>query len=229
MDLVSRKLEDAGYKIFARDMPAVGSTSPSKDLTEDIAALRSLVEQAIGDGNNVIPIVHSWGGIVACTGLSGLGKKERAAEGKKGGIVRVGYMAAFIVPEGTSLMDAIGGADPEWFNIQGELLYATDASIFYNDLPEKEQQDWFSKLQSQTLATFHTKTTAATWRQIPTSYLVCEDDRAIPAFAQDAMIKAVQDAGAEIDVTRFKASHSPFLSMPEETAGWIRRVAGEKV
>ena len=43
------------------------------------------------------------------------------------------------------------------------------------------------------------------------------------------MIKGVQEAGADIEVQRMKASHSPFLSQPDETVEWIRRVAGEKV
>jgi hypothetical protein len=54
---------------------------------------------------------------------------------------------------------------------------------------------------------------------------VCEDDQAIPAFAQDAMIQGVKEAGAEIEVQRIKASHSPFLSRPDETVEWILSVA----
>jgi hypothetical protein len=118
MDAVSSKLEQLGYTIHARQMPAVGASNPPKDLSEDVAVARSLVEEAIGSGNDVIAIVHSWGGIVAGTGFVGLGKKEREAEGKKGGLIRVGYLAAFIVPEGVSLLDAIGGSPPPWFDIQ---------------------------------------------------------------------------------------------------------------
>jgi pimeloyl-ACP methyl ester carboxylesterase len=118
MDTVSSKLEQLGYTIHARQMPAVGASNPPKDLSEDVDVARSLVEEAIGSGNDVIAIVHSWGGIVAATGFVGLGKKEREAEGKKGGLIRVGYLAAFIVPEGVSLLDAIGGSPPPWFDIQ---------------------------------------------------------------------------------------------------------------
>ena len=118
MATVTSKLESLGYTIHARQMPGVGASNPPKDLSEDVAALRTIVEEAIGSGNDVMAIVHSWGGIVAGTGLVGLGKKEREAEGKKGGVVRVGYLAAFIVPEGVSLIDAIGGVNPPWFDVQ---------------------------------------------------------------------------------------------------------------
>ncbi|KAF2031624.1 alpha/beta-hydrolase [Setomelanomma holmii] len=230
MDAVFSKLQNLGYTVHARQMPAVGASNAPKDLTEDVAAARSLVEEAIGSGNDVVAIAHSWGGIVAGTGLVGLGKKEREAEAKKGGLTRVGYMAAFIVPEGVSLHNAIGNRDPPWFDVQEPYVYAKDPAVFYNDLPESEQQDYYKKLMSHSYATFHDKTKAASWRKIPTSYWLCEDDQAIPASAQEAMIKGVQDAGAEIEVQRVKAGHSPFLSRPDETAEWIVRVveAGAK-
>jgi hypothetical protein len=33
--------------------------------------------------------------------------------------------------------------------------------------------------------------------------------------------------GADVQVTKIRAGHSPFLSKVEETAEWIREVAGE--
>jgi hypothetical protein len=105
-------------------------------------------------------------------------------------------------------------------------VYAKDPAIFYGDLPESEQKEWFSKLQSHNLNTFYAKAPGASWKEIPTSYLVCEDDRAIPIQGQEGMIQNARDKGAEIEVDKLKASHSPFLSMPNETADWIVKVAG---
>jgi hypothetical protein len=39
----------------------------------------------------------------------------------------------------------------------------------------------------------------------------------------------VRRRGGEVDVERIRAGHSPFLSMCEETVGWVRGVAGEEV
>jgi pimeloyl-ACP methyl ester carboxylesterase len=253
MDTMVSKIQSLGYAVHARQMPAVGSSSPPKDLTTDISALRSTVEEAIDTGNDVVVICHSWGGMVTGSGLTGLSKQEREAEGKRGGVVRTGYMAAFIVDIGVSLMDVLSGKAPVWAEIkvssslhsqshlkqlvvsgltfgQGDYIYATDPNIFYNDLPISEQQDWHAKLQSQSYATFWAKATAATWKTIPTSYLLCEDDLAIPAAGQQHMIDGAMGAGGEIVVTRIKASHSPFLSKIDETVEWIVGVceAGSK-
>jgi hypothetical protein len=113
---------------------------------------------------------------------------------------------------------------------QGEYVYARDPNNLYNDLPFSEQQDWYAKLQSHSYATFWAKTTAATWKTIPTSYFLCEDDLAIPAAGQQHMIDGVKAAGGEIEVTKIKAGHSPFLSKIDETVEWIVGVceAGSK-
>jgi hypothetical protein len=62
---------------------------------------------------------------------------------------------------------------------------------------------------------------------IPTSYLLCEDDQALVAAVQEAMIAHVRDEGVQVEVTRIRAGHSPFLSRIEETAAWIEGLGGE--
>jgi len=43
------------------------------------------------------------------------------------------------------------------------------------------------------------------------------------------VIKAAEEKGAVVEVTRVDASHSPFLSRVDETVKWVRSVAGEKL
>ena len=118
MASLSSKLESLGYTVHARQLPGVGSTNPPKDLSEDVAALRSLVDEAIGTDNDVVVICHSWGGIVTGSALVGYSQQAREKEGKKGGVIRAGYMAAFMAPEGKCLIDMIGGTYPPWFDVQ---------------------------------------------------------------------------------------------------------------
>jgi pimeloyl-ACP methyl ester carboxylesterase len=119
MEALISKLEGLGYTIHARQMPAVGNPSPPKDLSEDIAALRSMVEEAISpNGNDVVVICHSWGGFVTGNGLVGLSRKEREAEGKKGGVVSLGYMTAFMISEGETLLGATGNIEASWVEVQ---------------------------------------------------------------------------------------------------------------
>ncbi|KAH7327184.1 hypothetical protein BKA65DRAFT_405971, partial [Rhexocercosporidium sp. MPI-PUGE-AT-0058] len=66
-------------------------------------------------------------------------------------------------------------------------------------------------------------------REIPSSYLVCEDDRAIPPAVQEAMTEACKKEGARMKVSRVMSGYSPFLSRVEETVTWLRDAAGEEV
>lgn len=113
--------------------------------------------------------------------------------------------------------------------LQGHHVKATDPTIFYNDLPNYEQTYWFSQLQTHSLPTFESCTTGASWKTIPSSYLICEQDAAIPARFQEIMANTAEEKGAHVDLVRLNAGHSPFLSKPKETVTWIRGVAGEEI
>ena len=99
--------------------------------------------------------------------------------------------------------------------------------IFYNDLSEEDAQKWISKLNKHATQAFEAPCTWAAWKHIPSTYLFCGRDNAVTVAGQEALIS---QPGANFDVVRFEdASHSPFLSMPKETADVIRRAAGEKI
>lgn len=223
---------------------------PPKDLAEDIAAIHSLLDEAIGDGNDVVVVAHSWGGIVAGSALAGYSVKEREASSQKGGVVRALYIAAFIVDQGVSLLDCVGGDAPPWSRVEvsepakhdgfpsassnrftdalrlkGRYIYSV-GSPFYEDLPDQEQQVLKDALRPHAWDTFRKGATAASWLKIPTSYLLCEKDQAIPGFAQEATVKNAEAKGGVIEVTRLASSHSPFLSRLDETVDWFREVAG---
>jgi pimeloyl-ACP methyl ester carboxylesterase len=88
-----------------------------------------------------------------------------------------------------------------------------------------------SQIQPHSLATIQgdqAKTRSAAWRKIPSAYLICEQDNAIPAQGQEAMALGVREAGGTIDIERIPSSHSPHLSQPGVVADFLRR-AVEKV
>ena len=57
------------------------------------------------------------------------------------------------------------------------------------------------------------------WRDVPSTYVICDRDNAIPVPAQEAM-------AARADTThRLDSDHSPFLTDPDAVAELIRAVA----
>ncbi|KAK2746616.1 hypothetical protein FQN55_005604 [Onygenales sp. PD_40] len=225
---VISKLEPLGYKCIGVSLKAVGHEPPVQTLQPDIDGLNAAVLDELQQGNDVMVVPHSWSGTVVTGALEGLGKADRERAGEKNGVVKLAYIAAFMPFEGVSLSQAMGGKPPEWWDEQGLwLLPKTPEKILYNDLPDETAEFWVSKLQPHSHATNFVGVPTASWRKIPSSYLLCENDQAIPLFVQEAMVKACQDAGATIDTTKIAASHSPFLSKPDEVVEFLRRAAGE--
>jgi pimeloyl-ACP methyl ester carboxylesterase len=98
----------------------------------------------------------------------------------------------------------------------------------YHDVPRQDAEKMIAGLKPHSLGSFQTKMKSpAAWKEIPAAYLVCEEDKALPAMLQDAMIQGVKEAGADVVVERLAASHSPHLSQPEAVVDFLRRAAGE--
>jgi hypothetical protein len=74
----------------------------------------------------------------------------------------------------------------------------------------------------QSARSFSERVTKVGWRTIPSTYIVCEQDQALPPQEQE---KLAARANA---VHRLKSSHSPFLSMPAELAALLANIALEK-
>ena len=136
------------------------------------------------------------------------------------------YIAAFAGAEGGSLWDANGGP-LDWEIIDGQSeRCARPKELFYNLCTPEQAEEHASQLQLISTAAFSTKTTYAGWKHIPSTYLICKNDNAIPPEAQEAM---AAQPGANFEIVRCEADHSPFLCMPDFTTTFIRHSAGEKV
>lgn len=71
---------------------------------------------------------------------------------------------------------------------------------------------------------FTSLTKYAAWKDIATTYLHCEKDRAIPIAKQESMVSRVIQAGGLIQTARVVSGHSPFLVVPEQVVEVIRQL-----
>ena len=101
------------------------------------------------------------------------------------------------------------------------------AHVFYNDVPESEVQSYVDAIQPHSYRTLYHEQSFAPWKHFPSTYIICEQDNAIPLQAQEGMISAAKAAcPTSFDmVERCSASHSPFLSMPEKVADFLVKAA----
>src|SRR5882757_9314808 len=108
-DLVKEKLEALGYTVICPQQPSTGATPPTKTLQDDAALVRAELELLIEHGQEVVLVMHSYGGVVGTQAATGLGKAERTKRGQRGGIIKLFYACSFLLPLGYDLCTPLGG------------------------------------------------------------------------------------------------------------------------
>jgi pimeloyl-ACP methyl ester carboxylesterase len=205
-DEVADRLARAGVKVTVIDLPSNGGAA---GLADDAAAVRS----ALGDiGAPTVVVGHSYGGIAVSEGAAGSPEAV--------GLV---YLAAFMLDVGESLLDALRHELPDWISVDqaaGSHIAERAEEMLYGDCPPDVAARAAARLTRQSVAAIATPQTAAAWQSLPSTYLICDEDRAVPPPAQGAMSAR---AGT---VRRIGASHSPFLSRPDDVAGVVLEALG---
>jgi pimeloyl-ACP methyl ester carboxylesterase len=195
---------------LAADVVELPSTGGAGDLTADAETVRS----ALAGDDPVVAVGHSYGGMVISEACAGAGN-----------VAHLVYVCAFQLDVGESLLAAIGDTMPAWTEIDegsrtSRVAPAAAPKVFYGDVDSELAAAWTDRLTTQTLSSFEQPLSAAAWRDIPSTYVACTEDRAIPYPGQQAMSA---HAGT---VQTLTCSHSPFASRPRELADLLASVAG---
>jgi hypothetical protein len=102
--------------------------------------------------------------------------------------------------------------------------YVVDPEVrFYHDVSVEDQKKWTAELRKCPGTQPRTPVTQAAYLWHPVTYLLCEDDKALPLQIQQLMVDNARKAGAKIETESCSASHSPFLSMPEKVLEVMER------
>jgi pimeloyl-ACP methyl ester carboxylesterase len=159
----------------------------------------------------VVVVAHSYGGIPTTQAFGGVGN-----------VRRIIYLAAFQVDAGESLFSNTRGGPMAWSKVHqkdgiGDYLEAmAPADRFYHDVDPATARQAVSQLGYLSYAAGCQKLTEVAWKTVPSTYIICEADKAIPLPLQE---KFAQRATR---MHRLNASHSPFLSQPAALAQLIR-------
>ena len=196
-------LEAAGVASVAPLLPSCGETGqPGLGLDDDVAAVRQVLQD--GDEPTVV-VAHSYGGIVAAEAAIGVGTVRHLVAVSSYLPVVGESLSTFGGPEPAPFLDV----DPATgtFGVRPELLTDT----FLQDCPEVAD-DAIARLARQSLSVLGRPVRASAWQDVPSTYLVCADDRGTPAAAQREFARR---AGTVVEL---EAGHHPFLSRPRAVA-----------
>jgi pimeloyl-ACP methyl ester carboxylesterase len=198
-------LAERGVASEAPALPSCGETgapvsAQGPGLSEDVAAVRAVL--TAGDEPTIV-VAHSYGGIIAAEAAAGVDA------------VRHLLLVSSYLPEPGQSLSAFGGEEPAPFleidPEAGPFTVSTDAlaETFLQDCGPDIQREATGKTARQSLAVLEQPVQSAAWKDVPTTYLVCAEDRGTPAERQREFARR---AGTVVELA---AGHHPFLSQPD--------------
>jgi pimeloyl-ACP methyl ester carboxylesterase len=212
-DRVTPLLDAAAVAWRAVELPSVDPLPTLPQLTDDVAAVTALVDNIDGQ---VVLVGHSYGGMV----ISAAGHHRRTRH--------LVYLAAFAPDVGETVLD-LGIGDPPPLTVEAvrfdddgtmSIDPALAVATFYHDVEPAEADRRVLALRATTAAVFTEPAGPPAWRTVPSTAVVCTEDRAISVDRLEEM--AARTGG---DVVRWACSHSPFLSRPANVAEVLSRLA----
>jgi pimeloyl-ACP methyl ester carboxylesterase len=188
-------------ELRARGIDAVAVDLPFTGFADDVDAARSAVA---GAGDEVVVLGHSYGGAVVCQAVSGLANVRHLV-----------FLAAFVNPAAASALldqplDLLDAIVREGDRCSFDPTFAR--KIFYGDSPSDVVEAVVPLLRPMVLDAAAMLTAPPVPPDVPSSYVVCTRDGAIPPEAQ---VQMAQGVGR---VLRWPTDHSPFLTRPAELA-----------
>jgi len=200
---VVEELDGLGVSSHAVELPLTG-------LADDAATARAAIESAIDrSGPGVVVVGHSYGGLVISEAAAGID-----------GVGRLVYLAAFMTEEGEDELSILAAHDSP---VPGAVVVADGGAgidpakahaLFYGDSDAATVAEIVPRLRPMRGVGGGLTGTPA-WKFIPSTYVVCTEDGALPPMAQREMATRA-DA-----VVEWSTDHSPFLTRPGELAALI--------
>jgi pimeloyl-ACP methyl ester carboxylesterase len=200
-------LAERGIASEAPALPSCGETGrQGSGLTEDVASVREVLTAS--DEPTVV-VAHSYGGIITAEAAAGVDA------------VRHLLLVSSYLPEVGQSLASLGGEEPApfldidpeggTFTVRPEAL----AETFLQDCDPEIQGQAMTKTARQSLAVLEQPVRSAAWQHVPSTYLVCAQDRGTPPDRQREF------AGRAGSVVELDAGHHPFLSRPAEVRDLI--------
>jgi pimeloyl-ACP methyl ester carboxylesterase len=229
--------------------PETGPTGPPPSLYDDAAFIAGEIEKLADEGKDVVLVAHSYGGVPATESLKGLSKEERAKDGKKGGVVRLAYLTCLVPAVGVNSASVLADVPAEarlelkidvracfchcsicaaqlTISQENGWMYhdpiERSAEICFSDISKERGEAWMRKFSRHSSVSFMGELTYAGYKDVPVSYMLCEEDLCIPPKNQREGIDIIEKvSGRKVDVTSIHAGHIPNESQPQAVIDWI--------
>lgn len=219
-----------------------GTRQPPATAEDDAAHIRQAVLAVLDDParpRDVVLMAHSYGGVPTSSAPKGLGRADRAAEGKSTAVVAMAYVAAFVLPLGVSnraYMNSAGAfdglSDEVRLGVPGGYMPRFDpvmAPVLFPDLPPAEAAWAVGLMTAHSSDSFDGVVAYEAWRDIPSVMLIPEKDQVIPTPLLEKMYEDVVARGGEMARVLVEgAGHMLPIARPEFVAAELFKLAEDR-
>lgn len=204
-------LQERGVASSSPALPSCGENrmlpgAQGPGLTDDVAEVRQVLQSS---SEPTVLVAHSYGGIVAAEAAAGIDTVQHL------------LLISSYLPEAGQSLSSFGDGTPATFldiNAEdGTFGVRPDALIdtFLQDCSTEIGEAARSHLARQSLSVTQQPVRASAWQHLPTTYLICTEDRGTPVSAQRDFARRAEN------VVELKTGHHPFLSQPRAVADLI--------
>jgi SAM-dependent methyltransferase len=183
---VAAALRESGHDAITLDLPSEDESAGWWDYADAVV-------EAIGDREDVVLVAHSLGGFTAplvCTRVP----------------VELLVLVAAMVP-------APGERAGYWWSNTG-YESGDDDDIYYHDVAPDLAAEAAARSRGQAAKPMREPWPLSSWPDVPTRYLLCRDDRALPAD----WLRGVVHERLGFDPDEIDGGHCAYLSRPRELA-----------
>ncbi|CAI6341390.1 unnamed protein product [Periconia digitata] len=217
-----------GFSVHAPRLPSCSNTyttPPTISTAQDVAAVNAIIKERVDAGEEVLLIMHSYGGLVGTDALTNdLLRPTRAAQQQPGGVTHLLYQCAYMLEPDTSVRDVSRAAGmfelwPQFVNnFDDGTTFPVDANLsFFSGEASADVMKQAEALFVRTpLSAFDTPAKGDLWKKLPVTYVHTLKDYAVPQPFQTIMVERAEKAGADLARKTYDTTHSVFIT--EETA-----------
>lgn len=204
---------------------------PQATYKDDIDAARTAITAELLLDRDVVVVAHSYGGMVGNSAIRGLTPPKTPSsllgDDSRCYVKSIVLIASGFTITGVGFMDPFFGRPPPSWRVNKDSGYAElvtpPRELFYHDVTQGEVDSYIEELTTQSLKPLFEggQHSYAGWKDVPSRnvwYIGTTEDRGMPVAAQRLTVGMARGYGVPVNHVELSSSHSPFVSMPEETA-----------
>jgi pimeloyl-ACP methyl ester carboxylesterase len=219
---LAAELNAAGLEVVIPQLASASSTYVPRAFEADVYSIFNTAKRLIQAGKDVVLVMHGYGALTGSMAADHLNRHSLNIP-RAGEVIKLIFLAGAIVEPQSSYQDLVR---PYWTSGRDGLSrVAQPGQLFFHDCGLEPSRTASEQIVPQVTESLQAGVRSPGWTSIPSLYVVCALDRAIPPAIQHECLRRLQEQNRETSAVSLHSGHAPFLSRVRQTATIIINAA----